>query len=94
MTQLPIACSLGPDQGADRMARWQAVNRSLAGREHRAGVIEARYVGGASLRSELAALVAAERDCCGHLTWELDDAADVVTLRIRGSEDDLDAFEV
>ena len=75
------------------MAQWASVNSHLVRKEHRAGVIEAEYVGGGSLRSELAALVAAERDCCGHLTWELDDAADSVVLRIRGTEEELDAFE-
>ena len=75
------------------MERWAAVNRNLIRREHRAGIIEAHYTGADAVRSELTALVSAERDCCAHLGWELADAGDVLTLRIRGTEEELDAFE-
>ena len=89
--ELPIACTLGPDQVQGRAADWRAVNEQLVRREHRAGVIEATY--STQARPALERLVAAERSCCGHLGWELSEAGDVVTLRIRGSEDELDVFE-
>ena len=89
--QLPIACTLGADQAPGRAAEWSAANEHLRSREHRAGVIEATY--GAAARPALERLVAAERDCCGHLGWELSESGDAVMLRIRGSEEELDVFE-
>lgn len=41
---------------------------------------------------QLAKLVAAERQCCGHLTWTLDLGEERAAVVVEGRDDDLDAL--
>jgi hypothetical protein len=67
---LPIACTLGRDDWQARVARWQdlatAANPS-ASRDGR--TLEVHFEAGPGVRAELAALAAAEQDCCSFVTW-------------------------
>jgi hypothetical protein len=71
-SELPIACTLGPDQGARRLDRWKALSangRPTVRREgHR---LEVRYASAPGISEELEALAAAERLCCSFAAWDV-----------------------
>lgn len=81
-TELPLACTLGSDDGPARMRRWQALadkGRPTARRSgHR---LEVRYQPEAGVRDELQSLAAAERQCCKFVAWDvIQDAAHAVLV--------------
>jgi hypothetical protein len=81
--QLPIACTLGPDDGAARMQRWEAVStKARLSARHSGHLLEVRYQPAPGIREESHALVAAERNCCSFAQRELSDNEDAVVLRI------------
>jgi hypothetical protein len=91
--QLPIACTLGPDDGAARMQRWKAVSTKARVSARRSGhLLEVRYQPAPGIREELHALVAAERNCCSFAQWQVSDNEDAVVLRVMvhpGRQDDI-----
>jgi hypothetical protein len=59
--QLPIACTLDRNDGAERMRRWRALvddGNPIAARDGR--ILEVRFQLGAGVLGELASLAAAE----------------------------------
>ena len=70
--KLPVACTLGPDDGRARMRRWQALAKkgrpSARRSDHR---LEVRYQPEPGVRDELDALAAAERQCCAFVAWDV-----------------------
>jgi hypothetical protein len=94
--ELPLACTLGPADGAERMRRWHALVAAAPPRLRRgSGRLELRWQLDAVGARELEALVAAERDCCGFVTWTLDRDDDGPTLTITaqpGRPDDVEAI--
>jgi hypothetical protein len=93
LVELPIACTLGVGDRAERMARWRALSPSRRpgyGRETDELII--RYQLRSGVREELEALVAAERECCAFADWEVSlDAGDVL-LRVRSTPDGVAAI--
>jgi hypothetical protein len=76
---LPVACTLGAIDGAERLRRWRALPAPTLRREE--GSLEARWTLEGELADELAALVAGERECCGFVAWRLRrDGAESVLL--------------
>ncbi len=70
--QLPIACTLGPDDGPARLRRWQAVaDKGHPVAQRRGHRLEVRYQPEAGVRDELEALAAAERQCCKFVAWDV-----------------------
>ena len=68
--ELPVACTLGPDDGAQRMRRWRMLleaNNPITSREGR--TLDVRFEPGAGVLDELASLAAAEQRCCSFVTW-------------------------
>jgi hypothetical protein len=69
---LPVSCRLGIGDGMARMRRWRALSgygRPTARRRgHR---LEVRYQPEPGVGEELEALVAAERQCCSFVTWDV-----------------------
>jgi hypothetical protein len=93
-TELPIACTLGPADGRDRIARWRALHeqaRPTATRD--AGRLELRYAAGPGTYDELTALVAAERDCCGFVAWSASLDGDVPVLTVTAPADEPTALD-
>jgi hypothetical protein len=90
---LPVACTLGAGDGAHRMQRWEAL--SLKGRPsaRRCGhQLVVAYRAEPGVREELEALVAAERQCCSFVAWDVSQKADRVVLRVAadpGRPDDV-----
>ncbi len=81
---LPVACTLGPNDAAARMRRWHELSVHGRPTQRRSGhVLEVRYHPGPGIREELAALAAAERECCPFVTWTVDEGESHVILRVE-----------
>ncbi len=66
----PVACTLGLDDGAERMRRWQQLSERSAPSIRRIGYqLEVRFEPGPGVREELEALAAAEQQCCAFVAW-------------------------
>jgi hypothetical protein len=78
--ELPLACTLGPDDGAARLRRWQLLAEKSPPRAQRSGnTLEVRWQLKAGVKDELEALAAAERQCCSFVSWRVSsDGADMV----------------
>jgi len=93
---LPVACTLGANDGAQRMQRWEALSvkgRPSARRSGHQLVVAYRPEPG--VRKELEALAVAERQCCSFVSWDVTQEADEVVLRVAadpGSPDDVAAI--
>lgn len=84
---LPVACSLGLDDGAERMRRWKQLGELAAPTARRSGrELEVRFQPGLGIREELEALAAAEAQCCAFVAWTVlfDDGQAV--LRVTAPE--------
>jgi hypothetical protein len=93
---MPVACTLGPDDGAARMRRWEALSKKGHPCARRRGhLLEVRYQPRLGLREELEALAAAERQCCSFAAWNVSHDHDHVVLRVAadpGAPDDVAAI--
>ncbi|MGA2014411.1 MAG: hypothetical protein ABSH51_28325 [Solirubrobacteraceae bacterium] len=80
---LPVACALGAGDGVRRMRRWEALSLKGHPSARRAGHrLEVAYRVEPGVREELEALVAAERQCCSFVDWELEHAGDRIIVRV------------
>jgi hypothetical protein len=84
----PIACSLSADELPPRLDAIGEIGRtSLLAVEHAGGRAELRFRPAA--RDAIAAIVAAEAECCAFLSMELRDEPEALVLTIgapKGSE--------
>lgn len=65
---LPLACTLGPEDGQARMRRWQQLHEDASPVARlNAGRLEVWYQSGPGVRAELSDL-AAEQTCCSFVT--------------------------
>ncbi len=80
---LPVACTLGPDDGAARMDRWQRLADTATPSARRAEhQLEVRYQPGPGVREELQALAAAEAKCCSFVAWAVTQDGDHPVLHV------------
>lgn len=80
---VPVACTLGPDDGPARLRRWQHLAEVAAPSARLIGHrLEVHYRPGPGVREELKALAAAEAQCCSFVTWRVmeDDEAPVLHI--------------
>lgn len=94
ITPLPVACALGPDDGAMRLERWRHLNRladSVA--TLRGGQLEVRYRARPGVADELAVLAAAEQECCAFATWTVAVVEDQAVLRVTAPPEHPKAVE-
>jgi hypothetical protein len=81
---IPIACTL--DAGEAR-ARWQEwAKLSPANRLVDISPTRLEFHFPEPVHARLTELVAAERDCCGFLDWELEESGDDLVLTVSGEE--------
>ena len=91
-TGLPVACTLGPDDGSARLRRWQALAEKGGPSARRSGHrLEVSYQAEPGVRDELEALAAAERECCSFVAWEVSQDGDLPVLRVTADPSDPDA---
>jgi hypothetical protein len=83
-TDLPIACSLSASEMPRRLTEIAALGRqSLLGSETTERSALLRFRADPDTRDRLAAIVAAESECCAFLTMRLRDTPDAVVLAIE-----------
>ncbi len=88
MTDLPLACTLGPIDGAGRSRRWRQLAAEAAPVARRTeGRLEVRYQPGPGVLAELAALAAAEAECCPFVDWAVTEQAGDPTLIVSAPAD-------
>lgn len=81
--ELPVACTLGQNDGARRMERWQRLAASAAPSAHLVGnQLEVRYQPRLGVREELEALASAEAQCCSFVAWSVTQDGDHPLLRV------------
>jgi MerR family transcriptional regulator, copper efflux regulator len=81
-----VACALPSGEITDRLDEWSATVAAATGREAIDGGTRLTFGRDVEVAS-LVALVTAERDCCGFLTFTLTVASSGVTLDITGPAD-------
>lgn len=87
-TELPVACSLGADDGAARLRRWRAlVEKSTPRVQHNAHRLEIRWRLDAGAARELAALAEAEGECCPFLRWSVSRQGPDAVLNVTAERD-------
>jgi hypothetical protein len=89
--ELPIACTLGPDDGAERMRRWRVLvdaANPIALRDGR--ILEVRFEPGVDVLDELASLATAEQECCSFVTWTVTENNGRPMLRVLAKPDSPD----
>jgi len=80
---LPIACSLSAEEARARVVRWNTLVRDAKTTARaQAGLVRAEFRNEAVVRKELELLVAAERECCPFLHFDLSATETVVALTI------------
>lgn len=93
-TPLPLACTLGPQDGRDRLRRWQELHRGAPPVSSvRDGVLEVRYPDAPGVLAELRALAAAEQSCCSFVDWSVARVGDDAVLTVRAPAGRLEAVE-
>ena len=87
-TELPMACSLSAAELPARLDEMAAVGRAgLIASELASTRAVLRFRDdGAGTRDRLAAIVAAESECCAFLAMRIADEGDAITLTIDGPE--------
>lgn len=94
-SELPIACTLGPGDGAERLRRWRVLVADASPSVSRDGpLLEVRFRPDAGVLNELVALTVAEQECCSFVTWTAtcDDGRPL--LRVLASPDSPDDVAV
>jgi hypothetical protein len=90
---LPVACALGPADGARRLDEWRELAAAAgAGREVKPGAVTLRFRDLPGVRDRLQRLVSAERECCAFLGWEFVRTPSGWDVEITGTDDDLRAL--
>jgi len=91
-TQLPLACTLGPD-GPARLVRWRALHESAAPVTRLLdGQLEVRYRSAPGVQEELKDLAAAEQVCCSFVAWVVSNDSGQPVLRVISPTDSPDAL--
>jgi hypothetical protein len=84
-----ISCRLSPEDLVERGIAWRAIRERLeiVARDRFAGGFELVLHGRDEDLQEVSRLVAAERECCGWASWELERRPGEATLRVTGEEE-------
>jgi hypothetical protein len=90
---LPIACTLGPQDGAARLEEWRQITASVGlGRTNTPGQLTLRFRDDSGVGDELRRLVDAERACCAFLGWEVTHVDTEWRVEITGTDEELQAL--
>jgi MerR family copper efflux transcriptional regulator len=85
--ELPLACTLGPDDGAARLRRWRLLAQRSPPRAQRSGhKLEVRWQLQAGVKDELEALAVAERRCCSFVSWSVSSDGPDMVLYVTADE--------
>lgn len=81
-----LACTLSANEVGDRLAQWEDVVAGSVGRDSIDGGTRLRFGRDVDIAA-LAALIAAEQDCCRFFTFTLTVGAESVLLDVTGPAD-------
>ncbi|MEV7443030.1 MerR family transcriptional regulator [Streptomyces sp. NPDC091204] len=84
--EAPVACTLGGAELGERTAQWQALVAQATNREEIADGIRLTFPSTPELAAELAAMAAAEQDCCAFFDCTLSLAPARLTLTVCAPE--------
>lgn len=91
---LPVACTLGLEDGAERMRRWRKlVGRSAPTSRRMGHELEVRFQSGPGVQDELETLAAAEAQCCAFVAWTVLVDGSQLVLRVTAPEDQPEDIE-
>jgi hypothetical protein len=94
MTDLPLACTLGAIDGAERSRRWRQLAADAAPVARRTeGRLEVRYQPGPGVLDELCALAAAEAECCSFVAWAVTEQGGDPTLVVSAPAGEPDRID-
>jgi DNA-binding transcriptional MerR regulator len=79
----PVACTLSGDEQTDRAAQWRQLLAEAVRRQEIADGLRLTFPPGPDLAARLAALAAAEQDCCAFFAFSLDLAPTALVLTVR-----------
>jgi hypothetical protein len=83
--ELPIACSLGPDELAGRAQEWRELaQRALIEADRTEAAAVQRYRRKPGVEAKLRELVALEAECCPFLDFALTQDGDEIVLTVGG----------
>ena len=83
---MDIACTLSPTALASRRERWRRlVAASALAREETPDGLRLRFRADPGAAAELAALAAAERECCAWADWSVEPGDGEIALVVRTS---------
>jgi hypothetical protein len=92
---LPVACTLGLDDGAGRIGDWRRFGQAFGlGRIGGLGEVTIRFRLAPGVEGELERLVAAERVCCPFLSWKITSTPTEWRLVISGEDEALKALPI
>ena len=84
-----IACTLTDQDHAENRGRWhELAARTLVAVTSTPRGLRLEFHAGPDVRSELADLVALERECCAFASWTLSEAGGRVVLDVTGRTDE------
>ncbi len=90
--EIPIACTLTPEQMGDRRALWARIDPAVRSRDGVDDGFRITYQATEDVARLLPSLAAAEADCCGFATWTVTREDDTLVLAVRGPEDGVEAL--
>lgn len=94
MTDLPLACTLGATDGAERSRRWRQLAADAAPVTRRTeGQLAISYQPGPGVLDELRTLAAAEAECCSFVAWAVTEQAGHPTLVVTAPPGEPDRIE-
>jgi len=91
---LPVACTLGLEDGAERVLRWrQLAERSTPLGRRMGRELEVRFQPGPGVQEELETLAAAEAQCCAFVAWTVLVDGGQPVLHVTAPEDQPEDIE-
>lgn len=82
----PVACTLSGDEQTDRVVQWRELLREAISQEEIADGLRMTFPPGADRAARVAALAAAEQDCCAFFAFTLHLAPSALVLTVRAPE--------
>jgi len=87
-SELPLACTLRPEEGAERLRRWQQLAAAAAPAARLAGhQLVVRYQPGPGVLEELRSLARAEAGCCAFAEWAVTERDGFLILIVAAEPD-------
>jgi DNA-binding transcriptional MerR regulator len=84
--QVPVACTLDGAELGERTEQWQRLARKVTGREKIPDGLRLTFPTAPEMASEVAALAAAEQDCCAFFDFTLHLSPTELVLTVRAPE--------